>query len=293
MNIGKYLYNQNWNIGFADCSSKDLIDSGIIGKIHWMKHSYKDRFFADPFILDANKETITLFAEELEFAAPKGRLVELVVSRKDKRLLKRNILLELDSHLSYPAMLINNKRVYVYPENGASGSLSLYEYVNHSLKRVKTLIEEPLADSTILHYKDGFYLFATKAPYTQEDTFLYSAQRLFDAFLMVDLKPITRGKGNSRPAGNLFTVNGNYYRPAQNCIKRYGAAIEIMKILSMEPYQEVPFLTIKPNSFRYNLGCHTINFFNNICVIDGFGYLYPILGRFLFALYRIKQLFDN
>lgn len=290
MSWRKYLNNQNWNIGFAVCTPEELIEKRTLPKVSWMKHSYKDRFFADPFILKVTSDTIVLFAEELEFEHPKGRLVELVVDRQTKELRERYLLLELDTHLSYPAIQFIDGEIYVYPENGAAGKLSLYVYCaeQHCLKFKKVISFEALADSTIYQNEDGFWLFATRVPRTQEDLFLYRS-KTFDG-LYEQVGQVVNGLGHSRSAGNLFMAGDRLYRPAQYCKGRYGAGIEIRRIVCLgADYQEEPVCSLRPASYRYNLGMHTINFSGNVCVIDGYGYLYPFMGRVVHWLWRMKN----
>lgn len=74
---------------------------------------------------------------------------------------------------------------------------------------------------------------------------------------------------------------------------RYRSGISIQKIemISENNYKEHTLFQIHPSSFKYNLGIHTINFFENGCVIDGYGYLYPIRGRILNFIWKtIKKL---
>lgn len=295
MNLSKYIYNQNWNIGFVECSATKLIKNKSLGKIQWMKHKYKDRFFADPFILKVSEESIVLFAEELKFDTPKGRIVELVVDVKTKELKKRYLLLETETHLSYPAIMYVNNTVYVYPENGASGALNLYRYnkTKHCLCFEKTLVNESLTDATIYQEREDSWMITTKAPETQEKAYLYKSKNQEESFIQTYSKEIVAERSHSRPAGNFFKVNDELYRPAQDCEKRYGAAISIMKVEQLENvYRERLEFKLHPMSFRYNLGLHTLNFKDNVCVIDGYGYLYPIIGRIYNYLSQIKQLFN-
>lgn len=46
---------------------------------------------------------------------------------------------------------------------------------------------------------------------------------------------------------------------------------------------ETMFMSITPCSWRYNLGMHTLNFGKSVCVVDGYGYLHPILGRLYYS----------
>lgn len=288
----KYLNNQNWNIGFASTTPKELIECKSLGVLEWLKHPYKDRFFADPFVYSWTDEEIVVFVEELEFDRPIGRLTELVVDAKTKKLLHKYTLLELDSHLSYPAIIYNDGEVLVCPENGTTGKLTLYKYDKelHKLHPVKVIIEEALADATIYKTSDSYYMFATKVPKTQEDLYLYKSDCFDGDYEEVGL--VSKGREHSRPAGNLFEVDGCLYRPAQNCSKRYGGAVEVMKctISADGKYSEEHSFSLNPTSFRYNIGLHTLNFYDNgCCVIDGYGYLYPILGRVLHFIRKIVR----
>lgn len=277
-----------WNIGFLQNTPKDLLKNKGLNNITWMKHPYRDRFFADPFILDVRDNRIFVLVEELKFDIDKGTIVELVVDLKTKKLLERRSLLELETHLSYPAIIVNDGHTYVYPENGDSGKLSIYEYDydKRELRYEGIMVEEALIDSTIYKYKGRYILYATKEPDTQEDVFLYGADNLRGNY--VEYGCVSKGKQYSRPAGNLFCVDGKLYRPAQNCVGIYGGGIEIMEVVSIEnAYTEKHIFSIKPNSFSYNLGLHTINFHGDLCVVDGKGYLYPIIGRLYNGLRRL------
>lgn len=287
----KYLNNQNWNIGFTTTTPQELVKQKQLGRVEWLKHPYKDRFFADPFIFSANDKEIVVFVEELKFGKPVGRLAELIVDAKSKRLIRKYTLLELDTHLSYPAIIRQGNDVLVCPENGASGKLSLYKYNSktHKLEFISVILEESLADATIQQVGDNFYMFATKVPNTQGDLFLYQSTRFDGDYQEVGL--ISNGRENARPAGDLFEVEGVLYRPAQNCSKGYGGATEVMQVTKCEDgcFEEKHLFSLSPTSFRYNLGLHTLNFHENIGVIDGYGYLYPIMGRLLHFVRRVLK----
>lgn len=291
MLLRKFLNNQNWNIGFATTTPKELVEQKRLGRVEWLKHSYKDRFFADPFVYSWGDKEIIVFVEELEFDKPVGRLTELVVDAKTKKLLYKYTLLELDSHLSYPAIIRRDGEVLVCPENGTTGKLTLYKYdkESHLLQSVGVVIEEGLADATIRKVGDTYYMFATKVPNVQEDLYLYKSERFDGGYEEIGL--VSQGREHSRPAGDLFEVKGDLYRPAQNCSKCYGGAVEIMKSsMTVEhKYEEEYSFSLNPASFRYNLGLHTINFYEGGCVIDGYGYLYPIIGRLLHFVRRVVK----
>lgn len=297
MNLFRQIqYSQNWNIGFCFTSADDVIANKGVKGIKWLNHPYKDRWFADPFIYSVTENEIVIFVEELLIEKPKGYLVELIINKKTMTLVNRYVLLDLPTHLSYPAFFRYEGKLYVYPENGASRKLNCYEYdeFNHKLINPICILNEALADSTILQKKENeYYLISTKVPEVQEKAYLYKSCSPIEKFTLVQETPIQLNRKYSRPAGNWFNVSGLLYRPAQDCVKGYGNAISIMQVDNMEPYKEHLTFTIKPLSFRYNLGIHTINFFikngESLTVIDGYGYYRPILGRIYYS--KVSRVF--
>lgn len=283
--VTKYINRSNWNIGFVDISPEHLIYKAKLGEIQWMKHPYKDRFFADPFIVKISDKYIILLAEEMLFDETKGRIVELIVDKKTKRLCDRFLLLETDSHLSYPAYIRENGKMYVYPENGMSGTLKIYELDedNHTLINPVVILNEAVADATIFINEGKYWMTSMKYPNTQEQVFLYKSESLFGPYVQVDNHPFTYDRSYSRPAGNFFSVNGQLYRPAQDCLNLYGSALSIMKVDFVDNLKEEFLFNIKPQSYKYNLGIHTINFMDRMCVVDGYGYLYPLIGRIYYS----------
>lgn len=288
--LTKYINRSNWNIGFVDISPEHLINKSQLDEIQWMKHNYKDRFFADPFILKISEKYIILLAEEMLFDEAKGRIVELIVDKNTYRLCDRFLLLETDSHLSYPAYIRENGKVFVYPENGMSGALRIYELDedNHKLINPVVILNEAVADATIFMKGGKYWMTAMKYPNTQEKVFLYKSESLFGPYVQVDTNPFTFDRSFSRPAGNFFTVNGQLYRPAQDCSKFYGSALSIMKVEFNDVFQEELKSRIKPQSYKYNLGIHTINFMDGQCIVDGYGYMYPLIGRIYYSAFTTK-----
>ncbi|MGB7511895.1 MAG: hypothetical protein WBP54_11500, partial [Pelodictyon phaeoclathratiforme] len=261
MIYSRFQYNQNWNIGFTADSVESFIENKGLGKIHWMKHRYNDRFFADPFILRINNDEITILCEEYIIKKGKGTIVKLIVDKWSKKLIDRTLILELDTHLSYPAIIRIDKSIYIYPENSASGKLTLYSYndVSNEVRAVKNLSNESLVDSTIFNYKEKYWLVATKVPNTQDKAFIYVANTFYDDFRPLNSGVINESNNFSRPAGNFIIYKDKIYRPVQNCEKRYGSGIMIQQIdiLKEDLYIENNVFSIYPNSFRYNLGIHT------------------------------------
>ena len=292
MSFSKKIKNGSfWNIGFCNYLPEELIVKKELPSIQWMKHPYKDRFFADPFILKVTDSEIVVFVEEYVFDTPPGLIVELVIDRETKKLKQRYEMLRLPSHLSYPAIIRNGDEILVYPENGASGKLNIYRYdaANHKLVDPYPIHEEAVFDATIHQMANGSCIMvATKQPDILANAYLFSAPSYDGPFIQIGGTPFQSDRSCARMAGNFFEAYGQLYRPAQDCVSRYGAGTAIMQFDTITKKEQKVF-TLRPQSYDYNLGLHTINFYEGLCVIDGYGYLYPTLGR-IYASRAVEKL---
>lgn len=294
MNLRKYLNNQNWNIGFAELTPAELIAAGRLPKVRWMIHHYRDRFFADPFILDADDDTITVLVEEFIFGG-KGTIVRLDIDRKTMHLIRRTEILKLDTHLSYPYIIRNGDSVVVMPENSESGVLTKYVYDVAAGRLISSGIvcDDPLTDATPFIFDGSEYMIATRLPDSQKNAYLYRYDASVGRYVCQSDRPVVGGKAGARMGGSFFEAGGKIYRPAQDCSGGYGKALTIFEVVSVAPvYSERAVMRLDPLSWRYNLGLHTLNFHtpSGLAVIDSYGYLYPLTGRMLMMAYRLKQL---
>ena len=286
------LRSDMWNLGFITDDITDVIKSDKLN-IHWMKHNYTDRWFADPYLLEVTDKQIVVLVEEFCYKLRKGRIARLVVSRPDYVLQDMKIILELPTHLSFPVIYRKDNEVYVMPENSKSGGIVIYRYddQNFKLEKVQEVSMLPLTDATIVKLKSGEeYVFSTKLPNPNGDELqIYS----FDGktMLMAE-KPIASVSFPSniaRNAGDALYIDEQMYRPAQDCNKCYGNGIVIQKV--NKEGNTFMFETI--NSFHsanpdYSLGYHTFNMKNGLIVVDGHRYRFPKMVQLLNFLSKLK-----
>lgn len=295
MDYGSLRNNQNWNIGFCDISPEELIERKSLPVVHWLKHDFKDRFFADPFILRTDADNIYVLVEEMEFWK-KGVIALLVVDRQTYRLKERSVILQKDTHLSYPIIFREEGKIFIYPENYSSGELHLYELDpdTFTLTHVSRMSQLPLTDATVTKGDDGrYYMLSTLSSSSRSDAFMYVADHLKGEYMPLSATPVVTGKDRSRCGGNFFRATGRLYRPVQNCTLRYGQALKVMEVTETAPgrYAEKEEFELRPSTWRYNLGLHTLNFSpdGRMAVIDSYGYLHPLIGRILEALSQAKH----
>lgn len=274
------LHNTKWNIGFFKTYS-DLFQP--LPQINWMRHNFKNKWFADPFILDITTDTIIVLAEEFDDKVNRGRLAKLSINRNTYKLEEVKLLFEKDTHLSYPAFIRKGEEIFIYPENSQSGECILYKYdiTADKLTSLASLIDEPLTDANILEYENKFYLFSTKVPnQNSSELFIYLADSIFDKFIL--FQTIKFNENIARGAGAFFTIDNKIYRPAQICNRGYGKGIVFQQIAFHNNRFEISEINrIYPASYLYSLGLHTYNRYNGLTVIDGLGYRHPFKGRII------------
>lgn len=273
----KYVHRQ-WNIAIAEYDS-DLNPVNI----KWMKHNYKDRWFADPFIIDETVNTFIILAEEYMRDDRKANLAKLIVTKDECKLIDNEMVLNLDTHLSFPNFLEFEGKTYVYPENGRAGRTTYYEF-NKTLKRVGMLSSLPLADAVIQEIDSHFYMLFTLGDNCNGNRLLvYVSDSPFGPY--EPKQEILFNDKVARRAGRMFKIGNELISPAQICNKMYGEGVCLQKVSLVN--DQLTFKELKrlyPNSKEYPSGLHTFNVYGNHVVIDGYRFNCPLLSRLYFGI---------
>ena len=245
-----------WAIGFVEKGIESVMLDDVID-VKWLKMP-KDGWFADPFILDVTDDEIQVLVEEIPVNQNKGVVTLLKINRHSMELKSKKIVLEIPTHLSFPCILRENDKIYIYPESAHSGRLDMYEYhpETATVSFFKTLCDDVVWDSCITDIFGEKMLFT--AAHNDLILDIYKWNDSIDRY--VPWKQIPSDNKNSRMGGQLFEFNGDVYYPAQDCNGRYGSAIQIKKINYSN--EEISFKTVKritsPHP-RMKLGLHTLN----------------------------------
>ena len=224
MNLRKYwdkLYiSDRWTIGFIEESAESLVERKECHPyIHWIENNYKDRFFADPFILNIDKDgVITVLVEELIYTKSIGIIVELKISPQYKIISLKNFF-SLRTHISYPFIVKRDNGIFVYPENCENNSFSEYQYINGKLFFVREILNLPLCDSTFLFSFNSYnWLFTTFKGKTQDSELLvYFSHEDGKKYISHPANPVVNNAKTARPGGNfIFLGTGKIVRVAQD-----------------------------------------------------------------------------
>lgn len=284
--IYREIILHTWQIGFTEDPMESIVN-GKLKNIRYVKHHYKNRWWADPFILDYNDQEVFLLAEDFCDEDKKGKISKLVIDRVTMELKSVKIILELDSHLSFPAILKRDgNKVLIYPENSGGKGLLLYEYdtVTDCCKEIKVLSKEKLTDAIITNYFGKQEIISTSGVNANGkilDIYDYDEQK--DSFSLATT--IEFQENIARNAGDLFDFNGHLYRFAQVCNHTYGEALSLQMISKKDDdYTATEVNRILPPKGWGNIGIHTFNTYRNLHVIDVKTFLHPWIAVPLFWL---------
>lgn len=283
----KNLGNACWALGFVRGGMQAVMESDHLD-VDWVKMP-KDRWYADPFVLDVTESEIILLVEDYGYDTRKGIIALLHIDRKTMEINARKVLLKLPTHLSFPAVWRKEGHIYIYPESAHSGRLDMYEFhpESEALTFVQTICDEVVWDSYITEVFEEPLLFTAAHNDNQLDIYQWNK----DTSRYVPYIAIPSDRPNSRLGGAVFEYKGAYYYPAQNCEKQYGGAIDIKQIeLTNEGVRglEIVKHLESPNP-RYPLGLHTLNEYKGVVVIDVKGYRYGRIGAMMDKLVALKK----
>ena len=284
-----YIKDTKYNIGFIDSSLKDVIEGGLPIKVNWLKHTYKDRWFADPFILDVTDKEILVLVEEWYDPIHRGRISKLVIDKQTYKLKDILVLLELESHLSFPAIRRAQDGIYVYPENSVTGKLTEYKYIpeKEKLEISDTIANEPLTDAIQTDFFGEKLLFSTRLPDANgKDLYIYQFSEKTKVF--TEISQYHYNENLSRSAGDFFIYGEKIYRPSQVCIKSYGDAVSIQEVnYDNGQFYEKEVRRIYSPHPDLDLGFHTFNTYRDMIVVDAVGYR---LAKLCHLLRHLKHL---
>lgn len=281
----KKITQDRWEIGFVEGGLTAVMTKNSL-RIHWLQHDYHDRWFADPFVLKVTDYEIQLLVEEYRYENPKGRIALLTVDRDTCELKSLSIVLELDTHVSFPALWRNHGKVFVYPESWLSGRLSLYELKGQHCEPVwgGVICEESMADAIMTDRFGKLLLFSVKE---NDKLRVYQLDEETQRFVFSYEKPF--GAATARNAGDFFEYEGKIYRPAQVCVQQYGEAVEIQQVVwdGEGNFCFIPHKTLYSNHPQLNTGLHTLNSYKGVTVVDVHGWNKPKMVKTILAMKKI------
>lgn len=236
----------------------------------------KDRFWADPDVIK-KADKYYIYFEELIYPSKKAHISMMEMNARGL-ITKPKIILQKDYHLSFPFLFVVDKNLFMIPETSQNKTIELYECIKFPDEWIlkKILMDGIIAaDTNLFYHNHKWWLFTNVKE--NEGASLYDELFLFFSDNLTASKwnshpqnPIVSNVKSARPAGHIFKLNNDIYRPSQNNSTRYGYGIKINKIIKLNEleYSEEETISILPDWAKNNLGTHTFNYMTNLTMID-------------------------
>ncbi len=270
-----------YNVGIIR-EDVNAIFGGKTYTIQWMKHSYSDRFFADPFLYRTDSQYYYILAEEFCFYENIGKISLLTVSKSDFRLEKKKVLIQEKYHLSFPYY----EDGWIYPEAYRSGGYYRYKIDGDKIMTKEKVSESALIDPIPYADKRGNWLFAMKEKNPLSDLYLLQKNGQTTMYEEIQDKPVKQNIKYSRPAGQFFERDGVIYRPVQDSEGGYGKKVHIMRIKQVDEkglVEEYVTTVSSTDAPPYVDGFHTFNVYNSFVIVDGYLEKYSYIRKPLFV----------
>ncbi|MCD9526044.1 hypothetical protein [Photobacterium carnosum] len=267
-----------------------------IGETKWKFIKYnKNELMADPFIY-YKEDKYYVFYEALNYDVNRGYINVGVLDQNNGLLKDIKTIISDDYHFSFPFIFEYEDDLYIVPESSENRTIDLYKCVDfpYGWKKVRTLINKISAVDTILHFENNqCYLFTSEkvdgCTYNDELSIYTSNDLLNDDFLRVEESPVVTDVALARNAGAFIHDKNKYYRVSQDCSRRYGFKVNMMRVNSFNNYKES--LEYKLDLPKNAIAMHTYNKVKDIEIVDLKILLLDCKSIYKNALRIIKRLF--
>ncbi|MBL8588240.1 MAG: hypothetical protein JNK46_06900 [Methylobacteriaceae bacterium] len=273
----RVAFSPHWRVGWRWSEGGDLLDRLSLDGPAWrVLADPGDRFYADPFPVEWGGRT-ALFVEDFDHRAGKG-VIAAIGFGADGPQGAAELALEEPWHLSYPHVFAWRDALWMVPESSAARCVALYRCVDFPLRweRVATLVEGvEAADATLFEHGGRWWMTAVARPPAggySDALSIWHAPAPIGPWTAHAANPALIDARVARPAGGVVVRGGRLLRPAQECLRVYGAALSILEIteLTEERFAQRLVARIAPGAPRWpGDRLHTWNRAGRLETIDG------------------------
>lgn len=277
------LMEEKWELGITSLSKFDFGLKSII----WIENPFKDRWFADPFILSDSELTMEVLVEEWKYAEKRGCISKVTIDKASKKIVKATQVLVLDTHLSFPNIFREGGRIFFCPENTEAGELAIYEYSpqTNTTKKRKTLLSEPLADAVFFEAEGKWFMTGTRPPNDNGRTLSVFVADNWSGPYKHD-SDIRFGDCSARGAGGILKCDKKLIRVSQDCTGGYGRGLVFSEIdFESKKLKFKELCRFYPDR-KQARGVHTYNTYAGKVIVDCKKYRYPLIAGLVAPLFR-------
>lgn len=265
--------SESWRIGVVDAPPMAWIaDRGRL-PVHWITAEQRQGYWADPMGMVGDSQR--LFCEYYDERTGLGHLEALQLDTQGQVASRQRLAVGGGAHVSFPLVVELDGRRLGVAEAAATRECLLYEVGDDGLwQPVATLLQGvSAADPALFKWEGRYWLAYTDLRHGSDNNLcLQHADRLEGPWQPHANNPVRTDVGAARMAGGLFEHGGRLYRPAQDCLRHYGAAVVLHQVLRCNPteYLEEAVARIAPDpDGPCPDGLHTLSVWGNRTLIDG------------------------
>jgi hypothetical protein len=242
-----------WNISVSALGAPltDVRQLASLGQdVRWLPPRLPLYYLADPFPYRQNGRDWLLVEEYGQQKRVLGR-----ISRVDPSSDTGDVtpVIVRDSHMSYPSTFRDGDDILCSPEIHQEDGCVIYrltedgswELLHHFLRG------RQIVDPTFFQHDGRWWLFCTEFSERSGSLTLhaYHGAAPGGPWTAHALDPLKSDLASARPAGRPFTIGGRLYRPAQDCSRTYGGAVNVMEVEALTPtaFRETLALRLAPD----------------------------------------------
>jgi hypothetical protein len=262
-----------WNVGLIAGEPARVLEPGPLD-VRWLPQPAHTTFIADPFLVERDGRRV-LFVEQYAFGRDRGVIEAIELDRNDE-IVRRETIIDLPGHLSYPYPLEVDGALYLVPESSSLNEVGTFRCVDFPWRweRGPALMAGfDGVDATLFEHDGRWWTMCTRL--SRGPTlalYAYHAASPRGPWHEHALNPIVVDITCARPAGQLFRVDGALYRPGQSSAESYGCGLAIARVDELTPhtYRETVVRRIELGGHGpYDHGTHTLSFAGGTIAIDG------------------------
>jgi hypothetical protein len=244
----------------------------------------RDRFWADPFVW-RREGRYYLFYEEYPYATRRGHISVMEIDEDARPLGEGRPVIREPYHLSYPFLFEFDGELYMVPEKKQKRRVDIYRCVRFpdEWAVVKTIFTGvKMVDCTLFEHEGRWWLLSSvkRNGLRYDETLFahYADSPLSDRWTPHKSNPLLRDFGKARPGGRVLRgADGRLLRPSQDCVRRYGAGLNVSEITRLTPdeFEEYPVWSQSGEASGWH-GMHHLDWHEGLMVMDA----QRVLGQF-------------
>jgi glycosyltransferase involved in cell wall biosynthesis len=267
------VWSEYWRIGVINVPIHKLLDEVPLPPVRWLTQANAYGYWADPFEIPGDPRR--LICEFFDERVGVGHLEVLQVDSDAQVTDRIRLTVGGGRHVSFPNVIELDGRRLGVAEMIVRRECLLHEIdaegIWHPL--FPLLRDVAAADPALFTWEDRLWLAFTDTDLGAQDNLcLYYADQLVGPWRPHTNNPVKVDITCSRMAGGFFWHDGVLYRPAQDCLQTYGAAVVVHKIVQLTPtrFIEVPVRRLSADvKGLCPHGLHTLNAWGERTLVDG------------------------